>query len=91
MKKGKKTGNTVSRDRQKQALPQAEATVEAATPPAPQQPGRDFERELQDHFAAEARKKVEQETEHIFGSILARHGWVRNEHGQVEYVGGEGA
>jgi hypothetical protein len=82
---------TVSRGRLKQAPPEAEAPVQAATQPAPQQPSRDFERELQDHFAAEARKKVEQEAEHIFGSVLARHGWVRNEHGQVEYIGGEGA
>jgi hypothetical protein len=46
---------------------------------------------LQDHFTAEARKKVEEATENIFGSVLARHGWIRNERGQVEYVGGEGA
>jgi hypothetical protein len=61
-----------------------------ATQPGPQQPSPDFERELQDHFAAEDRKKVEEATENIFGSLLARHGWARNERGQVEYVGGEG-
>ncbi|HET7748578.1 MAG TPA: hypothetical protein VFK81_04305 [Terriglobales bacterium] len=61
-----------------------------ATQPVPQQPSPDFERELQDHFAAEDRKKVEEATENIFGSLLARHGWARNERGQVEYVGGEG-
>jgi hypothetical protein len=46
---------------------------------------------LQDHFAAQDRKKVEEAAENIFGSLLARHGWVRNEHGQVEYVGGDGS
>jgi hypothetical protein len=34
---------------------------------------------------------VEEAAENIFGSVLARHGWARNEHGQVEYVGGDGA
>lgn len=69
-----------------------------AAPPVPGQPQRpvqqsspDFERQLQDHFAAEDRKKIEEATESIFGSVLARHGWVRNKHGQVEYIGGEGA
>lgn len=73
----------------KQAQPESPAPVQAAQP-IPAQPSRDFERELQDHFAAEARQKLEQETEQLFGSVLARHGWIRNEHGQVEYVGGEG-
>jgi hypothetical protein len=62
-----------------------------ATPAGVRRPSPDFERELQDHFAAEERKKVEEATENIFGTVLARHGWVRNEHGQVEYIGGEGA
>ena len=79
----KHAGNSVSRSRKKQ--PQGEA------PSAAQKPNPDFERQLEDHFAAEARKKVEEEAENIFGSLLARHGWIRNEHGQVEYVGGEGA
>ena len=52
--------------------------------------GQDFERLLDEHFAQEQQKKVEQVTDDIFGSVLARHGWVRNEQGQVEYVGGEG-
>ena len=91
-KKGKKMDSTISRGLRKKVQPEAEAPVQpAAQPPVAAQPSADFERELQDHFAAEACKKVEQETEHIFGSILARHGWVRNERGQVEYVGGEGA
>jgi hypothetical protein len=76
----KHTASKVSRTRKKQ--------VEAE---AAQRPSPDFERQLQDHFAAQDRKKVEEETEHIFGSLLARHGWTRNEHGQVEYVGGDGA
>lgn len=59
--------------------------------PAVKQPSPDFDRQLLDHFAAEERKKVEEAAESVFGSVLARHGWVRNEHGQVEYVGGEGA
>ena len=90
----KKKGRKVSR--KKQAQPEAEVTVQAPAPvqaavqPIPVQPSRDFERELQDHFAAEARQKLEQEAEQLFGSVLARHGWIRNEHGQVEYVGGEG-
>ena len=88
----KKDGNTISRRRKKQLPGPPEAPVQAAVqPPADQQPSRDFERELQDHFAAEARRKVEEAAENIFGSVLARHGWVRNERGQVEYVGGEGA
>ena len=92
VKNSKKRGSTVSRGRKKQAPPAAEAPVQAAAqPPAPQAPGIDFERELEDHFAAEARKKIEEAAENIFGSVLARHGWARNEHGQVEYVGGEGA
>jgi hypothetical protein len=77
----KHTVSKVSRGRKKQVETEA----------APPQPNPDFERQLQDHFAAQDRKKVEEETEHIFGSLLARHGWARNEHGQVEYVGGEGA
>lgn len=88
-KKERKTG---SRRRRKQLPGPPEAPVQAAVqPPVAQQPSRDFERELQDHFAAEARRKVEEAAENIFGSVLARHGWVRNERGQVEYVGGEGA
>lgn len=91
----KKSSNKVSRGRKKQPQPetpvQAAAPVQAAPQPIPAQPSRDFERELQDHFAAEARKRLEEETEQLFGSVLARHGWIRNEHGQVEYVGGEGA
>jgi hypothetical protein len=86
-----KKNNAVSRGRKKQAQPEAEAPLQTAVqPPIPAGTSRDFERELQDHFAAEARKKLEEETEHIFGSVLARHGWIRNEHGQVEYVGAEG-
>ncbi len=81
----KHVGNAVSRGRKKQ--PQGQA----AAPAAAEKPSPDFERQLQDHFTAEARKKVEEEAENIFGSLLARHGWIRNEHGQVEYVGGEGA
>ncbi len=81
----KHKAKSVSRARKKQ--PQGQAPAAATV----QKPNPDFERQLQDHFTAEARKKVEEETENIFGSLLARHGWVRNEHGQVEYVGGEGA
>jgi len=51
--------------------------------------GQDFERLLDEHFAQEQQKKVDEVTDTIFGSVLARHGWVRNEQGQVEYVGGE--
>lgn len=85
-----------SRQRKTQAPPEPAAPVQVQPvqvqpDPAAQEASRDFERELEEHFAAEARKKVEEETENIFGSLLARHGWVRNEHGQVEYVGGEGA
>ena len=72
--------------------PQAGSSPPAeATQPSPPRPNPDFERELQDHFAAEDRKKVEEAAEHIFGSVLARHGWARNEHGQIEYVGGDGS
>jgi LAS superfamily LD-carboxypeptidase LdcB len=87
----KKRSNLIFRGRKKhpQAQPENSPPV-AAAQPSPRQPSPDFERELQDHFAAEERKKVEEATEHIFGSVLARHGWVRNEHGQVEYVGGDG-
>lgn len=87
----KKEGKTVSRRRKKRLPIEAIPSQAAVQPPAPQQPSSDFERELQDHFAAEARRKVEEAAENIFGSVLARHGWVRNEHGQVEYIGGEGA
>ena len=88
----KKGINLVSQKGRKR--PKAEAGNSppvAATQPFPPQPNPDFERELQDHFASEERKKVEEAAENIFGSILARHGWVRNENGQVEYVGGDGA
>lgn len=80
----KHTASKVSRTGKKQV------ETEASVQPAPQQSNPDFERQLQDHFAAEARKKAEEAAEHIFGSLLARHGWARNEHGQVEYVGGGG-
>jgi hypothetical protein len=89
VKNAKHSGKT-SRRHKKQELPEAEAVVQAQPEVRVAQAGRDFERELQDHFAAEARKKVEEATENIFGSLLARHGWIRNEHGQVEYVGGDG-
>jgi hypothetical protein len=76
----------------KKAQAQSESASQAATTqPVSPQPSPDFERELQDHFAAEDRKKIEEAAENIFGSLLARHGWARNEHGQVEYVGGDGA
>ncbi len=88
----KKDANKVSRRRKKRLPVEPEVPDQVAVqPPAQQPPSRDFERELQDHFAAEARKKVEEATENLFGSVLARHGWARNEHGQVEYVGGESA
>ncbi|HSB74713.1 MAG TPA: hypothetical protein VLC12_03635 [Terriglobales bacterium] len=86
--KSKKGEKLSSPHRKKAPHPGSQA---AAPQPVPYQPSRDFERELQDHFAAEARKKVEEAAENIFGSVLARHGWARNERGQVEYVGGEGA
>lgn len=86
----RKQRNAVPR-RKKKFEPEAAPVQAEVQQTVRQEPSRDFERQLQDHFAAEARKKVEEEAEHIFGSILARHGWVRNEHGQVEYVGGEGA
>lgn len=87
----KKGSNTVSQRASKRTKAQPENSPPvAAAQPAPPQPSPDFERELQDHFAAEERKKVEEAAENIFGSVLARHGWARNEHGQVEYVGGDG-
>jgi hypothetical protein len=87
----KKGSNKISQRGSKRLPVQSEsAPPVVATQPGPQQPSPDFERELQDHFAAEDRKKVEEATENIFGSLLARHGWARNERGQVEYVGGEG-
>ncbi len=87
----KKGSNLISPGRKKRPQAQLEnAPPVAAAKPSPRQPSPDFERELQHHFAAEERKKVEEAAENIFGSVLARHGWVRNEHGQVEYVGGDG-
>ena len=88
----KKSSNMVSQRSKKRPQVQPESAPQGApTQPVSPQPSRDFERELQDHFAAEERKKIEEAAENIFGSILARHGWVRNENGQVEYVGGDGA
>jgi|GraSoiStandDraft_28_1057319.scaffolds.fasta_scaffold500572_2 hypothetical protein len=49
----------------------------------------EFEELLEQHFSEEQQKKIDEATENIFGSVLARHGWVRNEQGRVEYVGGE--
>ncbi len=49
----------------------------------------EFEEQLEQHFSEEEQKKINEATENIFGSVLARHGWVRNEQGRVEYVGGE--
>ena len=49
----------------------------------------EFEELLEQHFSEEEQKRIDEATENIFGSVLARHGWVRNEHGRVEYVGGE--
>lgn len=77
--------------RKRAASTEVAPAVQTQPQPPIQQSSRDFERELQDHFAAEERKKVEEAAENVFGSVLARHGWVRNERGQVEYVGGEGA
>ena len=77
--------------RQKKMTEPEAATKQTKPEPAVKQPSQDFDRQLQDHFAAEERRKVEEAAESVFGSVLARHGWVRNEHGQVEYVGGEGA
>jgi len=88
--KSTKQSKKGSRQRKTQAQPEPAEPVQVQPEPAAQEASRDFERELEEHFAAEARKKVEEETENIFGSLLARHGWARNEHGQVEYVGGEG-
>jgi hypothetical protein len=66
---------------------QSEAKPAPPAPAAPPDPA--FEQQLQDYFAAESRKKVDQVAENIFSSLLARYGWARNEQGQVEYVGGE--
>ena len=88
--KNAKHNSKSSRRHKKQEQPDVEAVVQAQPEVSVPEASRDFERELQDHFAAEARKKVEEATENIFGSLLARHGWIRNEHGQVEYVGGDG-
>ena len=88
----KKSSNTISQRGKKRPQAQSEGAPQVdSTQPASPQPSPDFERQLQDHFAAEERKKVEEAAENIFGSVLARHGWARNEHGQVEYVGGDGA
>jgi len=88
----KKGSNMVSQRSKNRPQVQPESAPQAApTQPVSPQPSPDFERELQDHFAAEDRKKIEEAAENIFGSLLARHGWARNEHGQVEYVGGDGA
>jgi len=85
-KRSKKAGTS------KRKLESEAAIAPETAPQGPiSRPSADFERELRDHFAAEERKKVEEATENIFGTVLARHGWIRNEHGQVEYVGGEGA
>jgi hypothetical protein len=87
----RKKGSTVSQQGKTRLQVQSGSAPQLApTQPPSLQPSPAFERELQDHFAAEDRKKVEEATENIFGSLLARHGWVRNEHGQVEYVGGDG-
>lgn len=87
----KKGSNLVFRGGKKRSETQPESSpLVTATHPVAQKRSPDFERELQDHFAAEDRKKVEEAAENIFGSLLARHGWARNEHGQVEYVGGDG-
>jgi hypothetical protein len=86
----KKRSNLVFRGGKKRSQAQPESSPPVVETRAPRQPSPDFERELQDHFAAEDRKKVEEVAENIFGSVLARHGWARNEHGQVEYVGGDG-
>ena len=88
--KNAKHNSKSSRRHKKQEQPELEAVAQAQSEVSVPEASRDFERELQDHFAAEARKKVEEATENIFGSLLARHGWIRNEHGQVEYVGGDG-
>jgi hypothetical protein len=89
--KSTKQSKKGTRPREKHTQLEAVAPVKAQPQPPVPQPSHDFERELQDHLAAEERKKVEEAAENIFGSVLARHGWVRNEHGQVEYVGGDGA
>jgi hypothetical protein len=80
-----KQGLRSPRRRKKEPGPEAAADQDRP------QASSNFDRELQDHFAAETRKKVEEATENIFGPPLARYGWVRNEQGHVEYVGGEGA
>jgi hypothetical protein len=89
--KSTKQGKKGFRQRKTQAQPEPAVPDQVQPEPADQEASRNFERELEEHFAMEARKKVEEETESIFGSLLARHGWARNERGQVEYVGGEGA
>ena len=55
------------------------------------QASAEFEQLLEHHFTQEEQKKIDEATENIFGSVLARYGWVRNEQGRVEYVGGEEA
>jgi hypothetical protein len=86
-----KGSNLIFRGGKKRSQAQPESSPRLAPTTPAQKPSPDFERELQDHFAAQDRKKVEEAAENIFGSLLARHGWVRNEHGQVEYVGGDGS
>lgn len=85
---------TTTKQKVKSARRQKKMTQPETAPkevkPTVKQPNPDFDRQLLDHFAAEERKKVEEAAESVFGSVLARHGWVRNEHGQVEYIG-EGA
>ncbi|HEV2118029.1 MAG TPA: hypothetical protein VGR48_18475 [Terriglobales bacterium] len=89
VKNAKHSGKS-SRRHKKQEQPEVQSVVQAQAEVSVPEASRDFERQLQDHFAAEARKKVEEAAENIFGSLLARHGWIRNERGQVEYVGGDG-
>lgn len=89
VKNAKHSGKS-SRRHKKPEQSEVQAVVQAQPEVSVPEASRDFERQLQDHFAAEARKKVEEAAENIFGSLLARHGWVRNERGQVEYVGGDG-
>jgi len=44
---------------------------------------------LRDGAGAVNRREVEAVTERVFDSVLARHGWVRNQRGHLEHVGEE--
>ncbi len=78
-----------------QPVPEARHTARVVRPRRKQKPDKvepepDLDMEwLREGAGAADPRELEELTDRVFASVLARCGWQRNERGQIEHVGGQ--